>query len=204
MRRHALAATLTALRPRRGCVGRPLVDNPVFIKHDPNVRVANPVFLTLGTTRLRCGSSRRRSTCWTTISRSLAADRYAGLIVTQPKIAPGLEQPWKPGFARHGRTLLATLQSIRYRCEVTIKPTRTATRCSYSCSRNLRTCRDRRSKGPATLRSATTERGPTVRGRTPNVVDNNWVPAGARRIWSKRCSSAHQQTQATGRSACPP
>ncbi|HEX4589747.1 MAG TPA: hypothetical protein VH120_07450, partial [Gemmataceae bacterium] len=51
----------------------------------------------------------------------MEANRYSGVIRSHPKIAPGLDQLWKPGSPDGAERLLATLQTIRYRCEVTIQ-----------------------------------------------------------------------------------
>jgi hypothetical protein len=48
-------------------------------------------------------------------------DRYDGRIECVPRIAPGFEQPWKPGSPDAYGRLHATLQSIRDRCEVKIE-----------------------------------------------------------------------------------
>ena len=48
-------------------------------------------------------------------------DRYDGKIECVPRIAPGFEQPWKPGSPDAYGRLHATLQSIRHRCEVKIE-----------------------------------------------------------------------------------
>src|SRR5262249_22216868 len=50
------------------------------------------------------------------------ANRYDGRIETFPRIAPGLEQPWKPGSPDFAQRLLATLQTIRHRGMVLITP----------------------------------------------------------------------------------
>jgi hypothetical protein len=39
-----------------------------------------------------------------------------------PRIAPGLEQPWKPGSPDCAQRLLATFQTIRHRASVLITP----------------------------------------------------------------------------------
>jgi hypothetical protein len=40
-------------------------------------------------------------------------DRYSGVIETYPRVAPGLEQPWKPSTPDMRERTLATLQSMR-------------------------------------------------------------------------------------------
>jgi hypothetical protein len=48
------------------------------------------------------------------------ANRYDGRIECFPRVAPGLEQPWRPGSPDLYQRLLATFQSIRHRCFVLI------------------------------------------------------------------------------------
>jgi hypothetical protein len=50
------------------------------------------------------------------------SNRYDGRIETFPRIAPGLEQPWKRGSPDFSQRLLATLQTIRHRAIVLIQP----------------------------------------------------------------------------------
>jgi hypothetical protein len=49
------------------------------------------------------------------------ANRYDGRIESFPRVAPGLEQPWRPGSPDLYQRLLATFQSIRHRCFVLIQ-----------------------------------------------------------------------------------
>lgn len=49
------------------------------------------------------------------------ANRYDGRLETHPRIAPGLEQPWKPGSPNFRERLLATLQTMRHRAFVLIQ-----------------------------------------------------------------------------------
>jgi hypothetical protein len=49
------------------------------------------------------------------------ANRYEGRVLGRPTIAPGYEQPWRPGSPDKYERHLATLQSYRYRCEVRIR-----------------------------------------------------------------------------------
>src|SRR5262249_53293700 len=49
------------------------------------------------------------------------ANRYDGRIECFPRVAPGLEQPWRPGSPDLYQRLLATFQSIRHRCFVLIQ-----------------------------------------------------------------------------------
>ncbi len=49
------------------------------------------------------------------------ASRYDGQIETLPRIAPGFEQPWKPGSPDNHERLLATFQTIRHYAIVQIR-----------------------------------------------------------------------------------
>ncbi len=48
-------------------------------------------------------------------------NRYDGRIICKPRIAPGYEQPWKSGSPNIHERLLATLQTMRNRCQVQIR-----------------------------------------------------------------------------------
>jgi hypothetical protein len=48
--------------------------------------------------------------------------RFAAQIETLPSVAPGLEQPWKPGSPDFYQRLLASFQSMRHRAVVRIEP----------------------------------------------------------------------------------
>ena len=50
------------------------------------------------------------------------ASRYDGRIECKPKIAPGLEQPLKPGSPSLYERTLASFQTYRHRCFVIIQP----------------------------------------------------------------------------------
>jgi hypothetical protein len=107
-----------------GCVGRPLTENPVFIRSElPTGPCPNPNVL--------AGSPAEYSALFET-ALSVVDDYFeimeanrigvVGVIKSHPKIAPGLDQILKPGSPDGAERLLATLQTIRYRCEVTIQP----------------------------------------------------------------------------------
>src|SRR6266576_2275287 len=82
-----------------GCAGRPLMDNPVFVRADlPPGPCPNPVF--------HAGGPPQYSTIFETVLNLVddyfeiaEANRYAptAQIKSHPKIAPGLDQIWKPG-----------------------------------------------------------------------------------------------------------
>lgn len=106
-----------------GCAGRPLMDNPIFVRGDlPPGPCPNPIVL--------AGNASQYGAVFEAVLSVVDdyfeikdVNRGAGVIVSHPKIAPGLDQIWKPGSPDGSERLLATLQTIRYRCEVTIQPT---------------------------------------------------------------------------------
>jgi hypothetical protein len=50
------------------------------------------------------------------------ANRYDGQIICAPKIAPGIEQPWRSGSPDPRERLLATIQTMRFRCIINMRP----------------------------------------------------------------------------------
>jgi hypothetical protein len=52
------------------------------------------------------------------------SNRYDGRIETTPRIAPGLEQPWKPGSPNLYARIEAICQTYRHRCFVLVQPER--------------------------------------------------------------------------------
>jgi hypothetical protein len=127
MRRDILAAA-AILGPLAvfgsGCAGRPLMDNPVFVRADlPAGQCPNPIIL--------AGDPSQYGAIFVSVLNVVddyfeiaEANRWAptAQIKSHPKIAPGLDQFWKPGSPDGAERMLATLQTIRYRCEVTIQP----------------------------------------------------------------------------------
>jgi hypothetical protein len=127
MRRDILAAA-AILGPLAvfgsGCAGRPLMDNPFFVRAElPPGQCPNPVML--------AGNPSQYGAIFETVLNVFddyfeiaEANRWAptAQIKSHPKIAPGLDQFWKSGSPDGAERMLATLQTIRYRCEVTIQP----------------------------------------------------------------------------------
>src|SRR5207244_4375304 len=96
----------------------PLVDNPARV---PSAVVANPIYIHQGP--LAYGLVFEKVYDVLDDYFEIAEyNRYDGRIETFPRIAPGLEQPWKPGSPDFDQRLLATLQTIRHRATVLIQP----------------------------------------------------------------------------------
>src|SRR5262249_14844834 len=107
-------------------------------------------------------------------------NRYGGVINTIPRIAPGLEQPWKPGSPDIYQRLLAFCQSIRHRCVVEIT---TGQNGGYFVDvKVFRELEDlqtpiRSTAGEATVIShSTIERQAVI--VAPDQFDSNWIPTG--------------------------
>jgi hypothetical protein len=116
-----LATWLPLLAAFTGCATGPLVDNPAVIVPDPCVQVENPVFVPLGPPSYGVVFEKVLDIVNDYFEISYS-NRYSGQIDTYPRIAPGLEQPWKPGSPDSYERLLASLQTIRYRGQVLIQP----------------------------------------------------------------------------------
>jgi hypothetical protein len=107
-------------------------------------------------------------------------NRYEGRIETQPAIAPGIEQPWKPGSPDFYQRLLANFQTIRHRCVVLIT---TADDGGYFIDVKVyKELEDlpvpvRATAGMASFRNPSTiERQFEV--IEPAVLEYNWIPIG--------------------------
>jgi len=117
--RAAWAAALTAIVS--GCASGPMMENPVFVRPDPDCTVENPVYIPLGPPAYGSVFEKVLDVVSNYFEISYA-NRYDGRIETFPAIAPGLEQLWKPGSPDAYERLLASVQSMRYRASVLIQP----------------------------------------------------------------------------------
>jgi hypothetical protein len=107
--------------------------------------------------------------------------RYAGYLESTPRIAPGFEQPWKPGSPDRRERLIATTQTIRNTAKVWINAgDRGGYRVYVEVWRELLDQEQpiRALGGAAVFREA-----PTVDRRFDVVgvessAERNWIPAG--------------------------
>ena len=156
----------------------PLLDNPGRIPNAPQAD-GNPVYIPLGP--LAYGLVFEK--VYDVISEYFEiayANRYDGRIETFPRIAPGVEQPWKPGSPDFAQRLLATLQSIRHRAIILIQPADSGG--FFVDVKVFKELEDvprplRATAGSASFRSDNTlERQFEVVDAT--VVESNWIPLG--------------------------
>jgi hypothetical protein len=111
-----LGATLAG-----GCTsGSTLLENPI-VMGPPPAQLHNPVYLPQGPEAY----GQLFEMVLSVVSDYFDiqySNRYDGRIVTLPRVAPGLGQPWKRGCYDLHERLLATLQSLRQRAEIVIEP----------------------------------------------------------------------------------
>jgi hypothetical protein len=105
-----------------GCATAPPVDNPVLVRRAVD-DVENPVLVSPG---VPTGVSYREvfEKCIDVADDYfdiLAADPYAGQIITRPRVAPGYEQVWRAGNPDPRSRLMATFQTIRQTAVITIR-----------------------------------------------------------------------------------
>jgi hypothetical protein len=162
-----------------GCATGPLLDNPLLVPTDPNVTVENPVFVPGGPTAYNVVFDRVLDVVddYFEIAHQ---SRSHGSIDTFPRIAPGFEQPWKPGSPDPEQRLLATLQTIRHRALVQIEPANDGG--FFVSVKVFKELEDlprpvRATAGAASFRSDNTvERQFEV--IDPTVFESQWIPLG--------------------------
>jgi hypothetical protein len=106
-----------------GCMGVRVSENPIMYRPDAVNGCENPVLISPGQP-----TPYAYSLVWENVLSTIGEDfdiayanRHEGRIITHPKIAPGYEQPWKPGSPDARERLLATLQTMRNRCVVQMR-----------------------------------------------------------------------------------
>lgn len=162
-----------------GCASVPPLDNPALVQ--PGC-VENPVLLAPGlpTPDGYAAVYERVLDAVNDYFNIKAGSRYSGRIETEPRIAPGYEQPLKPGSPDRYERLLATFQTIRHRAIVEIQA---GERGGYTVY--VEVIKELESltqpalavAGPAAFRQA-----PTVTQRqaivSVDAVEGNWIPVG--------------------------
>lgn len=162
------------------CLGSgPLTENPVYVRPDPCVTVENPVFLPHGPLSYNAVFDKVIDIV-DDYFEIASTNRYGGEIHTFPRIAPGLEQPWRPGNPAMYDRVLATLQTIRNRADIRIEPAKDG---GYFVDVVVfKELEDLRQPLRSTAGSASFRDMPTVERQfeviDPSVFDNNWIPLG--------------------------
>lgn len=162
-----------------GCASGPLLDNPLPLRPEPGAPVENPVFVPLGPPAYGAVFEQVIDVVDDYFEISYT-NRYDGRIETFRNIAPGLEQPWKPGSPDFDQRLLATFQTIRHRALVLIQPAEDGG--FFVDVKVYKELEDlprptRMTAGAASFRSDNTvERQFEV--IDPTVYESNWIPIG--------------------------
>ena len=162
-----------------GCSTGPLQENPVLIGPDRLIPQENPLYVPQGPGAYPKVFEKALDVLddfW----EIAYSNRYEGRIETHPAIAPGLEQPWKPGSPDFYQRLLAGFQTIQHRCILVIS---TADDGGYYIDvKVLKELEDlpvpmRATAGAASFRlNSTIERQFEV--IEPTVYASNWIPIG--------------------------
>ena len=104
-----------------GCSTGPLQENPTLLRPDQLIPQENPLYVPQGAQPEVYDKLFQKVIDVVDDFWEIAyTNRFEGRIETQPSIAPGLEQPWKPGSPDFYQRLLAGFQTIRHRCIVMI------------------------------------------------------------------------------------
>lgn len=162
-----------------GCATGPLLENPLLVRTNKVVPVENPVYVPQGP----LAYAQLFDKCIDVIDDYFEiayASRYDGRIETFPAVAPGIEQPWKPGSPDFSQRLLAYFQSIRHRAIVLIT---TANDGGYFIDvKVLKELEDLPQPVRATAGVASFRLQPTIQREfeiiEPNIYQAGWIPIG--------------------------
>jgi len=113
-----------------GCITTPPLDNPLFISYEAK-HIENPVLIAPPVVNPGGPGQPPLKTSYSDVFESVLnvledyfpidyANRYDGRIVCRPTTAHGFEQFWKLGSPDTYQRVLATFQSMRFRCIVQI------------------------------------------------------------------------------------
>lgn len=162
-----------------GCSTGPLQENPVLIRPDRVIPQENPLYIPQGPGAYPKVFEKALDVV-DDFFEIAYSNRYEGRIESQPAIAPGIEQPWKPGSPDFYQRLLAYLQTIRHRAIVLIT---TADDGGYYVDvKVLKELEDLPTPLRATAGSASFRMNSTIERQfeviEPPIFEANWIPIG--------------------------
>jgi hypothetical protein len=162
-----------------GCTSDQQLSNPVVIGEGFPTSPNNPAYIPLGPPDY-AGVFEACIDVVDDYWEIALANRYDGRIRTFPRVAPGIEQPWRPGSPDGAERFLCTLQSYAYSCDVIIQPGEQGGYQVYvTVNKYLEDLAKpiRATAGAASFRSDNTvdRRFEVVDPDRPN---NNWIPKG--------------------------
>jgi hypothetical protein len=102
-----------------GCATGPLVENPLFVGHKATSQ--NPVYIPHGGAAYAQVFGKVIDVLDDYFDIAYE-NPYDGWIISHPRVAPGIEQPWKAGSPDFYQRVLAFFQTIRHRGVVKITP----------------------------------------------------------------------------------
>jgi hypothetical protein len=189
-----VAGAVTLALALAGCSTGPLRDNPILfrpgqaitrentlLRPGPLISQENPLYLPQGPQPEVYDKVWQKALDIVDDFWEIAySNRYEGRIETQPAVAPGIIQPWKPGSPDFYQRLLADLQSIRHRCIVLIT---TADEGGYYIDvKVLKELEDLPAPVRATAGTASFRMNSTIERQfeviEQPVYDVNWIPIG--------------------------
>lgn len=170
-----------AMAAAGGCASVPPVDNPVLVRpkvSDPPGTAEQP------TGRPGCAGYdevyERALDALDDYFEIIPGSRYAREIRTYPRVAPGYEQPWKPGSPDAGERWTATFQSVRHFAIVRLADADGGYRVTVEVYKELESVGIPLQSlgGPAAFRSAplADRTSDTLTG--PATAERQWAPAG--------------------------
>jgi hypothetical protein len=162
-----------------GCAVGPLLENPLLVRTAKVVPLENPVYVPQGP----LAYARLFDKCIDVVDDYFEiayASRYDGRIETFPAVAPGIEQPWKPGSPDFYQRLYAFCQSVRHRAIVLIT---TADDGGYFIDvKVLKELEDLPQPVRSTAGAATFRLQPTIQREfeiiEPTFYQAGWIPIG--------------------------
>jgi hypothetical protein len=108
-----------------GCASSPPLDNPIKVRAGD---IENPILVAPGQPSAS-DAARLYTEVYDRVLDALddyfpikPSSRHSGVIETEPQVAAGFEQFWKPGTPDNRQRLLATFQSIRHTAVARIEP----------------------------------------------------------------------------------
>jgi hypothetical protein len=175
------AWTAAAMLALAGCSTGPLQENPVILRPDQLVPQENPLYLPQGPQPEVYDKIFQKALDIVDDFFEIAySNRFEGRIESQPTVAPGLEQPWKPGSPDFQQRLLASLQSIRHRCILLITTAREGG--YYINVKVLKELEDLPNPMRATAGSASFDLVSTIERQyeviEQPVYESGWIPIG--------------------------
>lgn len=173
-----------ALLGLSGCVSGPMIENPAVIHLDRPIAAGNNPGFVPGAQSPEA-YKRLFTKCLDVLGEYFELDaantsRYGGTIRCLPRIAPGIEQPWKPGSPDLYQRMLAFCQTYRHRAMIDIT---TGQDGGYFVDvRVYRELEDLAAPSRATAGEATYRLVPTIeRANTvldPAQAEATWIPMG--------------------------